>query len=344
MSNFIMDIHSSILDPSRFSILLMAIFLTAIAGMITGPMHGNANPFYWKVIEGVFGGIGKRLDRAERRRPDLVMRGLFVMIVALGFSLFIGSFMLALTRIMPVYNLTEVLALSLLLTSGTVWYGLLKLYFAMKEKKLTEGAFYTIARSSRTDLTAIDDYGITRTAMVFAARSFDKGLIAPSIWYLVAGLQGAFLYSALAALSWRFGRDGQGSGFGAFFNALEKLMGFVPMVLSGCLMAAAGLFTPTGGMTRAFLALPKSRREGAAPYEEGGLPVTAMAYALKISIGGPVRDIDGHAIKKTWVGPKDATARLEKGHLRRCIYISLMAFLLFVVSILFAMLYAGRLF
>lgn len=65
MSNFIMDIHSSILDPSRFSILLMAIFLTAIAGMITGPMHGNANPFYWKVIEGVFGGIGKRLDRAE---------------------------------------------------------------------------------------------------------------------------------------------------------------------------------------------------------------------------------------------------------------------------------------
>lgn len=173
--------------------------------------------------------------------------------------------MLALTRIMPVYNLTEVLALSLLLTSGTVWYGLLKLYFAMKEKKLTEGAFYTIARSSRTDLTAIDDYGITRTAMVFAARSFDKGLIAPSIWYLVAGLQGAFLYSALAALSWRFGRDGQGSGFGAFFNALEKLMGFVPMVLSGCLMAAAGLFTPTGGMTRAFLALPKSRRKGPRP-------------------------------------------------------------------------------
>lgn len=341
MIDFLPEIHGYILDPSRFSTLLMAILLTAVTGMVTGPMHGNANPFYRAVFDGIFGGVGARLDRAERRPADLMFRGLFFVTIVLALTLFIGKMMAAMAILMPFYGITEVLFLSLAMTSGTVWYGLLKLYFSMKEKKLTEGAFYTIARSSRTNLSLIDDFGITRTAMVFAARSFDKGLVAPSVWFLIAGLPGALIYSALAALSWRFGRDGHGTGFGAVFNALEKLMGFVPMVLSGILMAAGGLFTPTGGMTRAFLSLPKSRREGGAPYEEGGLPVTAMAYALNISLGGPVKDLDGHTVKKSWVGPKGATAKLEKGHLRRCIYISLMAFLLFIVSILFAMLYAG---
>lgn len=342
MVDFISYIHSILLDPARFSIILAAMLLTAIVGIVTGPMHGNANPFFWKVINILFGGVGIRLDRKERRRSDLMFRGLFITVIALALSLFIGKTLAGLSVMFPFRGASEAIFLSLTMTSGAVWFGLLKLYFALKEKKLSEGVYYTIAHSARTNLSLMDDYGITRTAMGYAARSFDKGLVAPAIWYLIAGLPGAFLYSGLVALAWRFGRDGSGTGFGAVFIALEKLMGFIPAILSGFLMAAGGLFTPTGGIIRAFFSL--IRVEGVSKYQEGGLPVTAMAHSLNVSLGGTVTDIEGHVIKRSWVGPEGATAKIEYGHLRRCIYIVLMAYLLFAFSLVFAMLYAGRLF
>ena len=85
------------------------------------------------------------------------------------------------------------------MTSGTVWFVLLRLYFTMKEKKISEGAYYAIARSTRTDLSTNDEYSITRTGMAYAARSFDKGLVAPVVWYIIAGIPGAYIYTALAA-------------------------------------------------------------------------------------------------------------------------------------------------
>jgi adenosylcobinamide-phosphate synthase len=341
MIDFITELHSQILDPERFPIAMFAMLLTAIIGMITGPMHGNANPFFWKIINLFFGGIGKRLDRIERKASDLMFRGLILTIAVLSFSYVVGSFLSDLVIKIPYNGFTEILFLSLVITSGTVWYGLLRLYFAVRDNSVSKGAYYTIARSSRTDLSTSDEFTITRNAMGYAAKAFDKGLVSPVFWYLLAGLPGAYIYAGLSAVSWRFGREGSNKGFGAVPMALEKLMGFAPMFLSGVLVAAAGLFTPTGGMTRAYLGMLKE--EGRAVYEQGGISLTAMAYALNVSLGGPVTDLDGRSIKRNWVGPKQATAKLENAHLRRCIYIMLMAFLLFLVSMMFSLLY-GRLF
>ena len=116
-------------------------------------------------------------------------------------------------------------------------------------------------------------------------------------------------------------------------------MGFAPHILSGALMALAGLFTPTGGMMRAFTGLLKSK--GRAAYVEGGLPLTAMAHSLNISLGGPVHDLDGSALKRAWIGPEGATAQLDAGHLRRALYICLMAYLLLIASLCGAMIWAG---
>jgi adenosylcobinamide-phosphate synthase len=141
-------------------------------------------------------------------------------------------------------------------------------------------------------------------------------------------------------MRWCFGKEGYSGGFGDSIIALEKLMGYIPNVFGGFLIALAGILTPTAGMTRAFLGL--GRPKGQASYEEGGLPLTAAAYALNVSLGGPTTDLDGDVIKRHWIGPDKATAKLGSVHLHRVVYITFMAMLLFIAGLSFAMIFAGN--
>ncbi|HPF79167.1 MAG TPA: cobalamin biosynthesis protein, partial [Alphaproteobacteria bacterium] len=230
--------------------------------------------------------------------------------------------------------------LCLLLSSGAVFASLGRLYRALNEKKVEQGAYYTIARSTRSDLSKNDDFTITRAGMGLALKQFDKGIVAPVIWYLLAGLPGAFLFAGLAALSWRFGKDGHSNGFGEAPIALEKLMGFIPNMMSGIFIALAGLLTPTAGMSRAFLGFFGTK--GRASYAEGGFPLSTAAFSLNVSLGGPTQDLDGTSVKRGWIGPAKATAQLEAKHLHRVVYISFMAHLLFLASLSGAMLFAAQ--
>lgn len=345
MNGFLAEIqalHHYLFIPERIPLAMAALLLAVVVGMVTGPLWGNASPFFWIVVNKMLGTLGAKLDRIQRKPNDLMIRGFIITIMGLILFYAVGRGAEWLAGAVPLAGVTEIIALSLVLTAGTVWFALLRLFFALRENKAGDRTYYAIAVSTRTNLAAADHFTITRIGMGWSARMFDKGVVAPIIWYLIGGLPAAYIYAGLAALGWRFGRDGFTKGFGRIPLVLERLMGFGPMLLSGMLMAGAGLLTPTGGMTRAFAGL--LRKEGAAPYEEGGLPVTAMANALKVSLGGPVVDLDGSTIKRAWAGPESATAQLGEGHLGRALYISLMAHLLFLAAMGASLLYAGTLF
>ena len=243
----------------------------------------------------------------------------------------------------PLGGFTQVALLSLSLSVGTVWFALLKLYFAQDNEeyknKVGKGAYLGIARSTRTDLNASDDFGITRMGMNFSARSFDKNMVAPVIWYLIAGFIGVCLYAGLAALAWRFGKDGATKGFGATALALEKLLGFFPSILSGLLITMAGLFTPTAKIHKGITAWFGHKNR--ASYDQGGFALSALAWSLNVSLGGPAKDLKGDAIKNTWVGPPSATAKNDHKHLRRAIYINVIAHLLFIVTLLSLYVWSG---
>ncbi len=53
-----------------------------------------------------------------------------------------------------------------------------------------------------------------------------------------------------------------------------------------------------------------------------------MAYALNVSLGGPVEDVSGSVLKRAWVGSSGSTARVDRRHLRQAIYMSIMGFVL----------------
>lgn len=325
-----------LIDSSRFGVALSAIALVSLFGLLSGPFFSRAVPFLWQFFDQTIGVVGARLDRKERKRKDLTVRGAIVTLFAFALALGLGGIAAKLIVYYPFNGGTEVIILSVLLASGTVWHAMARLYITMRDKKTGQGAYLSVARSLRHDLSVNDDFGITRAAMGLAARIFDKAMVAPLFWYFIGGFKLAFLYAGCAAIAWRFGKEGHGKGFGVVPLGLEKVMGYVPNLITGILLAIAGLFTPTAGMTRAFIGLCTGKNK--APYNEGGAVVTAVAYALDVSIGGPAKDLDGSTLKRKWVGAEGATAQIAEDHLRRCLYLFVMAHLLLVALILTVML------
>lgn len=341
VQDFVTNLHDQIFDPARLPVAAGAVLIVCLVGVLTGPLFGNANPVFWRTVDFLFGPLGSRLDKTERKASDLMTRGTIITLTAAIMAFLLGQFFQSLSHHYPNWLIVDIMALSIILSAGAAWNALIRLYKAVQGKNAVKGAFFTLATTTRSNLTTADEFTITRVGIGMGAKIFDKGIVGPVLWYLIGGLPAAYLYAGLAALSWRFGKEGFTKGFGSTALALEKLMGFVPNVFSGILFSLAGLLTPTAGMTRSFIGLFHFN-EGRAHYPEGGAPVTAMAWALKVSLGGATQDIDGSAIKRGWAGPSGATAQLNAKHLHRALYILVMAHLLLIASLLVAIVIGGR--
>ncbi|MGQ0527795.1 MAG: cobalamin biosynthesis protein [Alphaproteobacteria bacterium] len=325
------DLFSDFLDFQRIPYALAAVFLSVLLGMISGPLAGNANPLFWAVVDRFLGGFGVRMDKKHRPAPDLMFRGFIISFAALGIALlYIWLGYRARWTVLG-YGLTETLFLTGLITTAGVWRVISGLYVAMEEKKTGKGGYLSLARTSRSNLTISDDFGISRLGIGLSARAFDKGLVAPVFWYVIGGIPLATLYAVFAALCWRFNKDGHSKGFGAFPAALERLLGFIPSLIAALLIILSGLFTPTANPFRGlkFLGGLKNR----ATYEQGGFPLSAMAWTLNVSLGGPYQDIEGSAVPGGWVGPAGVTAKTDHKNLRRALFISIMAHALVVLSL-----------
>lgn len=338
MPTFSLDIstlHSMIFDIDRIPFAVVAILLTLVIGMITGPMHGNANPLLWGLIDWMIGKTGDKLDKKQRKAADLMFRGFIVMAVVILFAALLAEIAKYTIARYSYYGLVEGICVSVALSSGAVWFALLRYYYALTGKgEVKKGSYYAMARTSQIDLNSTDEYGMTRLGMALSVRSFDKALVAPVVWYLIGGITALYVYAALAGLAWRFGKNGFTKGFGSVPLAIEKLLGVVPSMFAAILITAASVFTPTAGIYKSIRSWFGAK--GAAPYMQGGYPVTALAWGLNVSLGGPAKDLGGSALQNKWVGPEGATAKIESHHMKRALYTAAMAQLLFVASLLVA--------
>lgn len=337
MNEIISRTLGDIASPDRLLTALMALLLVALLGLITGPLLGNANPLLWTLLDKLFGGLGRKAYRPERSPASLALRGAIFMLPFAITAIAIGFLVSQLHRDHPAAGFAEPLFLTLILSGGAVWTALARLRKALQEgQTLKEGSYYPIAVSTRVNLNTTDDFGITRVGIGFAAVSFDKAVVAPLFWYLIGGLPLAYFYAGVAAAVWALAREGFAKSYGDAARWLERIFGLIPHMIAALFLTVAALFTPTALMTRALPSI--FRTKGKAPYAEGGLPVTVMANALNVSLGGPVQDLDGIIVRRNWVGPEKATARLDKNHLKRGIYLSVMAYVLLGAALVAALL------
>ena len=334
--NIIQNFHSHIFDAERLPVAIVAVIMVLFVGMFKSPPGGLTTPIMWHLIDKLFGNLGAKMDKPDRLPGDLIFRGFLLTVMVVCIFFLFGRYADGFTSQISYYRLPDALLLTLCMASGSSIFALAQLYKALNKKSVDKHSYYRIARSTRTNLAKADDFTITRVGMTMMVRTFDKGIVAPVLWYLIFGLAGAFIYTALAGLSWRFGRDGKGY-IGQAAMGMERLMGFIPNVLAGFFISIGALFTPTAGLMTAFRGWFSAK--GQAKYEEGGFPVTAAAWGLKVSLGGPTQDIDGHVIKRAWAGPEKATAQLAALHLHRAIYITFISHILFIAALSGAMIF-----
>src|SRR3989338_58785 len=338
--SYILD---NIASPERLNTAMISLLFVSVFGGVFGSFSGNANPFLWVMLDRVFGGIAKKTYKVGRSVSSLHFRGTIILILYIFSTALVTFAVVLLDKALPLSGFMTPVLLTCVLSGGATWSALIKLHRAIRaeDKKgksnqhLPKGSYYDIAVSTRTNLNTTDTHGIIRGGIGFVSFSLDKGIIAPLFWFLIGGLPAAFIYSGIAAARWSLSKEGFAKGIGNLALALEGLLGYIPQLITTVILAFAALFTPSARLTRAVMGL-FSKGAGQASYGEGGLPLTALAWGMGISLGGPVEDRDGSVLKRAWIGSPKSTAKVEIHHLRIAIYLSVMSYIL-----TFAFLLAG---
>jgi adenosylcobinamide-phosphate synthase len=142
------------------------------------------------------------------------------------------------------------------------------------------------------DTAALDETGVARAAIESLAESFCDGVIAPLFWLLVLGLPGAWAYKAINTADSLIGHPEEPlRAFGWASARFDDLLNLVPARLAGALICVAG----AGG----WRVLWRDHGRHASP--NAGWPEAAMAGALQVRLGGPIR-YDGVLAPKPWIG------------------------------------------
>ncbi|PXW79375.1 adenosylcobinamide-phosphate synthase [Blastomonas natatoria] len=155
------------------------------------------------------------------------------------------------------------------------------------------------------DTDTLGEQGIAVAAIESLAESLCDGIVAPALWFLVAGLPGLMVCKVVNTADSMIGhRDTRYRHFGWAAARTDDLVNWIPARMSGVLLCMAG-----GGGWRVML---RDARHHASP--NGGWPEAAMAGVLGRRLGGPVR-YDGEAADRAWLGdgPAPAAGDLKRG-------------------------------
>ena len=324
-----------IISPERLPFALLGILLTTLGGFGLGAYIRRFNPFFWFVLDGMLSVPIDRLNRPNRGVSDLILRGFLLTSFAGGIGLLIGIVFQHLSDLYPLAGVMIIIGLLPVFGSGALWKIMLNLHKGLKyNQKMPDGLYYSLSLSTRLNLSGADDFTITRLGITTLVRSFSRSIVAPVFWYLIGGLPAAYLYSAVAYMKWRTGKEGYSKGFGVFAEITEKIMGIIPAYFSAMLFVIASFFTPTVSFVRALKGFLTAKDKQHCPYSQGGRPVSVIVWALNVSLGGSVVDYDGLNLKMQWVGPPGSTAQLHSGHLKRTVYLLAVSLLLLVMILL----------
>lgn len=209
-----------------------------------------------------------RLNRGGARRARGVL-----MIAVLGFgALLLGGLVQALGW------LAELLVLAVLLAHRSLVDHVGAVAAALRVSP-GDGRIM-VARIVGRDTAAMDRPAVARAALESAAENFSDAVVAPALWYLVAGPPGLLLYKLVNTADSMVGyRTGRFAEFGWAAARFDDLLNLVPARLTALMIA--GLH----GRLKDWSAITADARRHRSP--NAGWPEAAAARALGVALAGP---------------------------------------------------------
>jgi adenosylcobinamide-phosphate synthase len=154
------------------------------------------------------------------------------------------------------------------------------LFDSVKEIIHSDNPKVAISMLVSRDTKDMSDNDINKAAIETYAENLSDGVIAPMFYILLFGIVGAFIYKAINTLDSMVGyRNDRYENFGKFAAKLDDVVNYIPSRITALLIS---LFLNSYQAFKHFYSFGKEHES-----PNAGHPISAMALALGIKLGGP---------------------------------------------------------
>ena len=255
-------------------------------------------------------------------------RGVWAMLVVVGCAAAAGlAIQLAFEFMMPRVSVYLCAIVGVLgLTAGSLFQHIIAVYQPLARGDL-DAARCAVSKVVGRDTASMDATDISAAALESLAESFNDGVVAPVFWFALGGLPALFAYKAINTADSMIGHmDPRWRAFGWAAAKVDDVANWIPARLAGLLIVLTA--SVRGRFSQALGVMLKDASNHASP--NAGWPEAAMAGALDVRLGGPVR-YDGVLCQRPVLGKGAAPTAV---HLARGLHLYLVALVLLTLSLI----------
>jgi adenosylcobinamide-phosphate synthase len=286
-----------------FLVLLLALALDFALGDLGALWRILPHPVAW--VGGAIGWLDRRLNRLERSDAARRWRGIFSVALLSMAALALGAAIEGWLLLIPHGWIVEVVVVAVMLAQKSLLDHVAAVATALKREGLEAGRA-SVRHIVGRDPDSLDEHGVVRAAIESLAENFSDGVVAPALWYAVAGLPGLFLYKTANTLDSMIGhRSPRFLQFGWAAARFDDLLNLVPARLAAAMLVLAALVLPHANGRAAFATMIADAKKHRSP--NAGWPEAAAAGALGLALGGP-RRYGGVVVQDSWLGAGRARA------------------------------------
>lgn len=229
----------------------------------------------------------RQLNRVELSAGERRRNGVVSIVILLALSVVAG---LLLTRFFdalgPLGFLAEILLVAVLLAQKSLADHVGAVARALRDGGL-DGGRRAVSMIVGRDPQTLDESGVCRAAIESLSENFADGVVAPALWFAIAGLPGILAYKMLNTADSMIGHKSERYlHFGWASARLDDLANW-PAARLSMLLIAAGAAAAKGGEAGRNAMNVALRDAGLHRSPNSGWPEAAMAGALDIRLAGP---------------------------------------------------------
>ncbi len=281
----------------HFSALFLALIIDAIIGDPDWLWRKASHPVVWMghIISKLDERFNISTDGQCRRRQKGLYTLVFLIVLAAGFGLFLQFLIgdLALSWIL------EAVVVAIFLSSRSLYDHVARVAGKLENSDLGE-ARLAVAQIVGRNPETLDRTGVARAAIESLAENFSDGVVAPALWYLVAGLPGLIVYKMINTADSMIGhKTSRHLDFGRATARFDDFVNLLPSRITALLCVMAFAFHH--GIRAARKAWHIIRNDAAKHRSpNAGWPEAAMAGGLDIALSGP-RTYEGKSDNEPWI-------------------------------------------
>lgn len=288
-------------------LLLAALAIEAYAGDIIARLPGIPHPR--GLMARAAGELEARLNRPQRSRNALVVRGAVVTLFLAAAAVATGFLLAAATRAFPFAWVVELFVLIALVGQRASGRRAVQLSDALGRDDVEDAREHLRVLSGELHdpqrLERLDGTGLALAGIGGLAERYNSAVVGPVFWYILLGLPGILLQqsvrtiAAVVATGNRPGGGGYRSGdegdFAFVAVRLDAALGWIPDKLAGLFLILASVFIPGARPMTALKRLWRGTRWS----------VTALGGALSLTARS-----DGSLSPASMPGERDVTRAL----------------------------------